>query len=1573
MTQKSSAPPDSQQDHHGTFFRLIRPEQYPSWGIDPRDVPMGTFAAEDHPTFLPSRFGGNAYGLGVIEQSVLSRADTEFLEGLDFHDLPDLGRKAGKLNAIYQKLGLLIRFSRLGKRFFLIPINLLAHSLQDIKTKADAIEELVVRHMAETNAERLDIGLLTGRHDLIVHELTARLSNHRIFLFESLDKLRSWRLPLDIVAFPKDIFEYLLEQQFPRLSGKSVSRRRLFDYAAYVAGKVHDLLEANGKLVVLTHSPGPDRDRSCRVHFKSSEELKIFLLFTHVYRTQKSYAGWEDNQGLQVQAGDLHYYLNRFALSDPQLQRLLDDRKPADLSLEQIGRLAYLNLRLPQAYVKNPEQQWRNVFEPYFAVDFSMRQSVEDQARYWRHRLEIFGELPESLCVLVGRVRCPEVSLHGLEEELHQSGMQGCNLPLVAEYRNSFRYVLDVLRILVRIRDHDFPKLSELERTRLSNPFYSRNEFFKPVTRLLRQLGKIEKTRDRLNPDHCEGPTTPILENIPKLALLGFTGAQLREMLLIVLGHTCMSRVVFGKLPAKMMQPITDRAREGEYQEILKLLRVCRLMSMAEIAAALGPAFTAEQARELYHLCDDAVHVATDPALDWEKLHDLRISALGGVQNKAIREMLKFFNLFEFLDSWQEFIPKGRFQKQVICDYEPDRLEHLEQALELVRTANRFKRQFLDDYVFGQSYFFRQFLATEFHGTGHLFPKLGTRAGFILLWIAVNASKRHILNFNPMLAGIPQDRHEERIRKIAESLLGIPTEQLHPGLFQELRHTLEEGRPAFVLNSGMRLTHNPATRAIDVSFVDVDENLRQLEALLPHFASQSLRSIALKHLLDLERLFSELESYHQYFLACQGGGTPEAACGEATEAASARQVKGKEIERIELELRSTLQQQVFIPEEIFDTIRVLARHCPEVLRFMLPEFHAFGNLIEIWPARQKQSLGTYVMRCLEKFQALINKDRNAFQDGDTFYQLAKQEFGALAEEGVGAGHAQLEILEYVVDRVKQRPFLYQALNMALLLQEIGKVERYTQDLPQVASHWTHAEAGALVLEQREILRRYQLDPQVERLVIFLVRHHSLLGHVIQGEEPVILLQNVIGERDDRLLDAVVLHAVLSVAAVREGLMVADLVDVFLGYRATALQIIKSGGDWQSWLREDLREKGRAVLADQQSHALALQIFPGETFPACGFVDRDMADEPLWRGRQIAALERLLKLLGVAWIDFQDLQMHLLRMPVTFIYHKKKLKSFGPASFARELKAALKILDILASLEPEVRYYLLYCLDSLGAGMRLYDFAPLAGFLDLEQCLKLLLIGLQAFHHHFGMGAARGLVSFRGLSRNIGRRHRTLGRMLQEMPFPERCFDGAQLRFCLHAYSGLCIEVGARELAVRIGYQDAVQMDQMVRTLAAQWDHEQLRNHYEALVRELRQKTPHDIKHFEKELKKRFAKQQKKINDRILRTFQERLDQAVDFAQLQQLQGEIHQQQAIAFTDEQHLLLEEMFQFHRARLRERYLDAIYQRISRLQTPQALTGYWQELVAELFAYRSFVGKEYESMIAELVDRRMEELEG
>jgi len=157
-----------------------------------------------------------------------------------------------------------------------------------------------------------------------------------------------------------------------------------------------------------------------------------------------------------------------------------------------------------------------------------------------------------------------------------------------------------------------------------------------------------------------------------------------------------------------------------------------------------------------------------------------------------------------------------------------------------------------------------------------------------------------------------------------------------------------------------------------------------------------------------------------------------------------------------------------------------------------------------------------------------------------------------------------------------------------------------------------------------------------------------------------------------------------------------------------LRLLRAKTDWHSWLREHIREKGETVLEEFRLTSLRVGDLPARPIPTCGWEEAESRDEVLWHGRQSVAMERLFRLVGVTWVDYQDLQMHLLGMPVHFIYHKKKLKSVGVETFQRQLDQAARVHEVVASLGPELRHYLLFCLDHLGGAMRIYHFITWPG-------------------------------------------------------------------------------------------------------------------------------------------------------------------------------------------------------------------------------------------------------------------------
>lgn len=121
-------------------FEFIKPDEFENLGINPADIPLGTFPALKHPTHIQSRFGGNAYGFGLFEAyERLEPNNVKLLQSITLDNPEDIRHHYRELNGIYKRIGLLIRFSSLGKPYYMIPSHLVSSTLTHIKSKVDEI------------------------------------------------------------------------------------------------------------------------------------------------------------------------------------------------------------------------------------------------------------------------------------------------------------------------------------------------------------------------------------------------------------------------------------------------------------------------------------------------------------------------------------------------------------------------------------------------------------------------------------------------------------------------------------------------------------------------------------------------------------------------------------------------------------------------------------------------------------------------------------------------------------------------------------------------------------------------------------------------------------------------------------------------------------------------------------------------------------------------------------------------------------------------------------------------------------------------------------------------------------------------------------------------------------------------------------------------------------------------------------------------------------------------------------------------------------------------------------------
>jgi hypothetical protein len=185
-----------------------------------------------------SRFGGNAYGFGFFEAyDRLSPRDQRFLQSIT-PDKPEYARRSYKeINRIYENMGLLIRFSGLGKPYYLIPVHYVSRSLSTIRNKADEITSVIQAHRKKTLKESLRIGFLTHSDDLLIPELSLRFKEHQVIILDSFEKFSSLQIPLDLVILPRELHELVFTERFSPQTGGVVSKRRLESYAYYTRGR----------------------------------------------------------------------------------------------------------------------------------------------------------------------------------------------------------------------------------------------------------------------------------------------------------------------------------------------------------------------------------------------------------------------------------------------------------------------------------------------------------------------------------------------------------------------------------------------------------------------------------------------------------------------------------------------------------------------------------------------------------------------------------------------------------------------------------------------------------------------------------------------------------------------------------------------------------------------------------------------------------------------------------------------------------------------------------------------------------------------------------------------------------------------------------------------------------------------------------------------------------------------------------------------------------------------------------------------------------------------------------------
>jgi hypothetical protein len=1323
-------------------------------------------------------------------------------------------------------------------------------------------------------------------------------------------------------------------------------------------GKIYALLKPDGEIFLIAHRHASRTNRSARISFKTVQEIKNFILFTHIFKTRKKYQPKE--KSLQVNIFDFQKYLSGLYVEQEVMDRLLGDRDVASTSLEDINRLPYLNFSLDDELAYDQEKVWSQLFSIYFG-EILLEPLIPDSVKTeWKKRFSIKGYSPDYMLMYLVQKRPLEATMSRLSKDIEESRLSGCALPLLADYKDSFDYLTRTLKVLNRIKSRRFTGMPEIFMARLRQPLENKKRRYvalNDVLKLMSKVNRLERIEAYFNPDRIEEAETKVLENLETLPFFGFSYGELKEIFLIIVGHTAMGRVLSGKMNEKALKPVSDLAYSHDQSQALNLLRYCRLMSMAETAASKRSDLDQEQLAELFDLYESMVRVVTSGEMDWDRFLDERISSIGGIHNKIIRKILKMMNHFQFLDNWYELRDKGEMEKESLADYDDQKLARIENIIKLVTIIEDFENMFLKGDPLRLPIFYRKFLNMEFHGTGHLFERMDSQLAFMLLWITVNVARGEVINFNPILADLEPSDIDGRLKRVEEEARVINTSHLDLATLEQLGGQLYKTRTSFILGTGFQLKVNERTQALDIRYIDLDENIKRLESLNKKFTGHKISEISIENLTALEILFANLESFYQSHLRLLSQYDPQFKI-------PARQ-KGwfRDAESLREDLRSNLIKVIFHPENVYTDLDLLYRHCRSLFDFVLPELMALQDLKLTGKIYLKSPIIDHTLASTRKIEALVRGDREGFQDAQVLHRMAQREFGPLASGTVGLNESQIETLEALIRYLSGNQPLFDALIKSFIFRDLGLVpalrEKYEDEINPV----DHAQTGALFLEREKIPLRYGMEKRAREYLLLLVRYHDFLHHMIRGEFSLYAIQEVIDFGDRDLFDAFFISSFIMFSGMREDLILEDLATRLFQLRSFSHRIMKGKTTLEDRLAGVYTRRGRLyyALEEYDQRGLPENMTPVEYLES--WKGGELDEERYVRaGRMVYAMERIFRLRGIRYVEFPDLANLLVKVPLKFIYKKRSYYGIGYSSFERELFEAHRIYNGLQMLPELVRHFILERLVT--DEVRIFGFENVGVYLNYENLIKLLLIALLG-SQKFKRDQKPVCLNFLDMTEEIDKRYEAVNDALSNISVEKLWDNTYQLNHFFKAKTGLVMKKDTSQRVLSIDFVDKINISQKISYMGTITDVEQLKNYFHHSLRSLR-KSPFHTEDYELQLEEAYDKRLVEITDLMLDQVKQQMALLNELKEIQGLFSDLMDRALeIGFTDDQRNGLSDLYEVRKDQIRREKLDEINALIETINDTHELKDYWDSIKWYLMNNRPFLGKEFENLISKKFD--------
>jgi len=1008
-------------------LQILPESEYERYGIDPNDVPSGMVVSLNCPPMLEGRYGGNVYGLGAYE--VVSGSWRWM--GVYEKDVVD-NLSYSQLNSLYKKMGLLVRVTKDLKPYYLVPFQIASQFNVEVKFQLQSLSDIISNYKTNHYKQSIRIGVFTDETSVVFDELKARFVDDEI---ECISEYKISNL-FDLLIFPDDFSIW-----FSRITATDIKQdRKNYRYwLMYVLHKIYRLLREEGNLIFFHKNLSEDDKTQIKIKFQTELEAKRFIIHSKILNTQFSYV--KPPTEIMVSLRDLSRYMTDYhKLINWNIERFLTEGKSLSLiQVEEIEQLLTSGYRpIDKAYGFQTE-----LVNKAMAVFFNLIHQEDifskELNEFWEKKFVVEGGWPIGFfSYKVFSVRPARSHVQLYLKKLDEDVLRGCKRELVADYRDSFEYVIRVLDTLSHLRHREYPQVLKQYSDRLRLPLESkkrRHRLLEDVLRLQKKKAVLEELRNWVNFQNLDGPYSSIFSNLDVLLLMDFNESEVLEILRIIVGHSAFGRILLGKLHEKRLHPLLEYAKRLDSDEGLNLLRYLRLMTAAELEASLGKPLSASQMTELFELFDRCARYISSPGPDTEYFtHEGDFLSGQALKVTVIKRLLRLMGYHEYLSSPDELGLKGEMELEVLAGFDEVSFLKIRNVRQLVVMVEYLMERFWEKGV-GFEEFSKRLMESEFHGTGRLFQLVPPANVLTLLWILLGVSQEKILNLNPVLKGLSSNEIVKRVNKIKKDLRSIDIHSIPWQGIGELKEELYKRGVIFIPGTGFLLSLNLDLGVLVVDYQDIKQDIKKCSTYLEKMNEYNKASI--EELNELNTLIKRLTVYQYSLKDIKNYLTMRFFDSKI------KVFKYKHLEKLLFLGRNLIFEKVLEPSNISLNFKQIKERYPQLL------FHLLGV--------KEQSLLEKILEAFRMFQCMLIKDVKSFYSPALLERRLQQEFGVGGGSEIGAIEEELLLLSEELDGLSNKKELLKGILLALVgLIKLKEGDQFTQHIGFLAPEFCEA-------------------------------------------------------------------------------------------------------------------------------------------------------------------------------------------------------------------------------------------------------------------------------------------------------------------------------------------------------------------------------------------------------------------------------------------------------------------------------------------------------------------------------------